>query len=242
MFVEIQASQVRWTLESLEVLERLDRNAHALAAGFADMEEEASRTAPVRLVDISSQCNASLLKGWHASDGAEPSLESLPLGVHYLGGMTWNISGIIQLDSLQLNQTAPGYPSTVAGIALGHSCEKVHLLLGTLGEDLDGTTIARFVFRFANGDVTEVPIIYGHHVRNWQNPEDVPGNTVQGAFAVQPGAQEDGQIVFVPGARLYRMTWSNPRPHQALAAVDFVSAMRTAAAFLVAITLEYSIR
>jgi len=81
----------------------------------------------------------------------------------------------------------------------------------------------------------EIPIIYGHDVRNWHSlAGEQPSADLQvawkGTNAVSAASQN-----FI---RLFSSTWVNIVPGVEIESVDFVSSMGKVAPFLIAITAE----
>jgi hypothetical protein len=103
----------------------------------------------------------------------------------------------------------------------------------------DGATIGRYVLRYSDGTHAELPVVVGRHVRHWWAEVGEPN-----PFAALP----EGTVVWTgsnPSAkdakatlRLYLTSYENPHPEKEVVSVDFVSAMTTAAPFLVAMTVE----
>ncbi|MCB1125393.1 MAG: tetratricopeptide repeat protein, partial [Verrucomicrobiae bacterium] len=166
--------------------EEADIRRYLEAAGFPPRS-------PERLpepIDLSAYYNARLGQDWHNPADAGNNLSRLPAGLQELGGMRWEVRGIVQLDSPEIAKTAPGYPKEVTGIMVGQKCRRLHFLQGAgwLGED--GTVVARYHVRYADGTTTEIPVVYGRDLRNWQFWPEMPEPEKTGGMEAWRGPQE----------------------------------------------------
>jgi hypothetical protein len=101
----------------------------------------------------------------------------------------------------------------------------------------EGKQIGVYAVHFATNQMrVEIPIRYGHEVRNWHSqagepaaPEDLLV-TWTGQNAVSKSA---GQSL-----RLFLTTWTNTAPDVEIESIDFVSGMAVPAPFLIAVSAE----
>jgi hypothetical protein len=82
------------------------------------------------------------------------------------------------------------------------------------------------------------PILYGQDVRDWWWRPESPVESTSDRSRVawtgsNPIAQEKGYKL-----RLYLTTIENPRPEEMVRSLDYVSAMKASAPFLIALTVE----
>jgi hypothetical protein len=168
------------------------------------------------------------------SEFALPS--SLPRGLQPLLGIEFDLRGIVELQGAQGKAMGWEDPEEVRGIKVGQACRRIHLLSGAEFNESEGTIIAKFVFHFADGLDSELPIRYGNDVRNyWIKVGDVPEHkdAVRAWLGTNAQTSETG-ISF----RFYKPVWENPRPDTPVETVDFISTMSDCGPLLLAITVE----
>jgi hypothetical protein len=188
-----------------------------------------------QLLDLTSFYNASLRESWHGSKNND--LAALPTGVRTFGGVEFDVRGIVQLCSQSPSST--NYPVLVRGIPVDQRCQQLHFLHATgfgYPED-EGKLLGRYVVHFATRSMrVEIPIRYGHEVRNWHTQ------------AGEPAAPEDLTVVWTgqnavsknagQSLRLFLTTWTNTEPDVEIESIDYVSGMAVPAPFLIALTVE----
>jgi hypothetical protein len=173
----------------------------------------------------------------------DDDLSCLPRGLQPLGGVTFDLRGVIQLRPFEarlgpFRRAWESWPEAVSRIWIEQSFRKLHLLHGTKGSLPDGTVIARLVCHYADGEQTQFDIAYARDVRHWwyQPGVDDRQSTDRAAIAwtgSNPVAERNGSAL-----RLYLSTWDSPRPDIAVETLDYVSARTSSAPFLIAITVE----
>jgi hypothetical protein len=188
-----------------------------------------------QLLDLTRFYNAGLNESWHGK--ANNDLAALPTGLQSFGGVEFDVRGIVQLCSQSPSST--NYPVLVRGIPVHQKCQRLHFLHAAgFGNPVDeGKQIGVYVVHFATNQMRmEIPIRYGHEVRNWHSqagepaaPEDLLV-TWTGQNAVSKSA---GQSL-----RLFLTTWTNTAPDVEIESIDFVSGMAVPAPFLIAVSAE----
>jgi hypothetical protein len=209
--------------------------------------------APPFLLDLSDVYTGSLDTTQHRE------LADLPRGVHTLAGTLWDIRGKIDLESsaflnqhlrnpvsreqrgkidLELaafvNHTAPFPRHAVNHIPVRRRCRQLsflHYVGGNRGRD--GEEVAHWVARYADGSTLDWPVIYGEHVRDWWWNYNHPREASQAVIA-----WEGHPPVLAQSVRLFKATWTNPRPDIEIQELDFVSGEAPVEPTLVAITAE----
>jgi hypothetical protein len=186
-------------------------------------------------LDLTRFYNASLKESWHGNKGND--LAALPIGLQTFGGVEFDVRGIVQLCSQSPSST--NFPVLVKEIPVHQLCQRLHFLhaagFGNPGDE--GKQIGVYVVHFAANPMRlEIPIRYGHEVRNWH------------AQAGEPATPEDltvawtGQNAVSKSAgkslRLFLTTWTNTTPEVPIESIDYVSSMSVPAPFLIAITVE----
>lgn len=183
------------------------------------------------LVDLSRFYNAALDEDWYGEPGS--NLATLPRGrAAILAGTEFDLRGLIQLSSQTAATMRPGLPERVPGIPLARKCQRLHFLHAALSLESDGTTIGTYSIRYADSQRVEVPIVYGHDLREWCFDYD-PVREIRGAVVAWTGRNAGQHPV-----RLYKVTWENPWPEIQLVSLDFISALTDAAPFLIALTAD----
>ena len=183
------------------------------------------------LVNLSHHFNAGLTNAWHFPGGrGSATLRDLPQGVQEFGGVPFDVRGIVQLASAR-TANLPNYPERSTNMLLGLRCRSLHFLHATGWVVRDGTQIGSYWVHYQDGSASEIPIIYGEHLREWHGRSDRRPEISAGTLA-----WDDGK----PGTkrRLFQCRWENPKPEVEVLTVDFVSAMTDCFPFLIAITVE----
>ena len=183
------------------------------------------------LVDLSRFYNAALDEDWFLELGS--NLAALPRGrAAILAGVEFDLRGLIQVSSQMLKATCPKFPERVRGIPISRKCRRLHFLQAALCLEADGAPIGSYVLHFADGQQREVPIAYGHDLREWCFDYD-PVREIRRAVVAWTGRNAGQHPV-----RLYKSTWENPLPDTEIVSMDFASAMTDSAPFLIALTTE----
>jgi serine/threonine protein kinase/WD40 repeat protein/Tfp pilus assembly protein PilF len=191
---------------------------------------------PRRLLDLSGHYNASLDDDWHNPEDAGNNLADLPKGSLTAQGVPFDVRGLIQLKGSLLESFNPAFPERSDGLPVDQRCERLHFLMGTGWADADGVVIAKLRFHYIDGTTQTAEVRYGRDVRDWAIEPGVSEGA--GAAPAWIGTQERWRDRPGWGVRLYKFTWTNPRPELEVRTVDFVSAMSQSAPFLIAVTAQ----
>jgi tetratricopeptide (TPR) repeat protein/WD40 repeat protein len=192
-----------------------------------------------KLIDLSAHYTAGLYDGrsWHATE----NLRMLPETFLPRGGIEFDIRGLIQLQSgryprgtlavsgKDMNELhEKSFPEAARGIPIGLAARSLHFLTSACWtHGAPGTEVARIVVHYEDGGQAECPLRFKEDVIDW-----ALGNEQR--LALDRIAWLGGR----PPRRLMLKTWTNPSPEKLIREIDFVSAMTTAAPFLVAVTAE----
>jgi len=204
-------------------------------AGPAPRFPRRDPAAPKRLLDLTPYYNAGLNESWHGGKGND--LAALPKGLQSFDGVEFDVRGIVQLGSK--SPSATNYPVQIKGIPVKQKCQRLQFLhaagFGVAGDE--GKQIGTYVVHFATNQMRlEIPIRYGHEVRDWH------------AMSGEPAAPKDLKVAW-QGAnaqsksaghsiRLFLTTWTNVAPALEIESIDFVSALGVPAPFLIAVSVE----
>jgi hypothetical protein len=183
-------------------------------------------------------------------DKADNDLRELPPGTGVWSNIVFDVRGVVMLRQLSMR----GYPwrwhweqhpVRVDGIRLGNTFRRLHAFHGMLQgyhEPLvveSGMEVGHYTLHYADGSQAELPIVVGRHVRHWwaQEGEENPFAPLSEGTVVWTGSNPSAKDAKAT-LRLYLTSYQNPHPEKEVVTVDYVSAMTTAAPFLVAMTIE----
>ena len=196
--------------------------------------------ADARLVDLTGKYNALLTEQWHPdAQGLPPGanhLGSLPRGIQKLGGIDFDIRGVIQLAGTQAEAAGAAFPEAQTGIKLGRKCKRLHFLQAAGWQAEDGKVIGRYVLHYAGGEKASFDVVYGADTLDWWKgtAEAKPPQSATVAWTGSNPATE----ALGSSLRLFKRTYDNPKPDLTIQTLDFVSTRAESAPFLVALTLE----
>jgi len=173
------------------------------------------------------------------TDG-DDDLSELPKGVVALGGVDFDIRGVVLL---RMGTVFPDfawldYPVRVEGIPVGKKIRQLHVLHATVGHTKPATVVGSYVLHYADGSQQELEIVYGRDVRDWwlggrgDSETEVSHGRVAWIGSNPIAKQHQTQV------RLFLRVYENPLPEVDVISVDFVSKETAAAPFLVALTVE----
>lgn len=182
-----------------------------------------------RFLDLYNHYNATLL---HLAeiDYEGTLIESITSGMHQIGGIDFEIRGLVHLAGKEFPIPFP----EEAAIPLDRHSPVIHILHGTVGEAPLNSRTATLLFELENGETDRAEIIYGKNVETrWFDPQ-------------LEGEQRNSKATWVSAAnpraskslRLYVSSWKNPWPDVRIRSIGFLSEMNVSAPFMVAITAE----
>jgi hypothetical protein len=196
--------------------------------------------ADARLVDLTGKYNALLTEQWHPDAQGIPAganhLGSLPRGIQKLGGIDFDVRGVIQLTGTQAEVAGAAFPEAQTGIRLGRKCKRLHFLQAAGWQAEDGKVIGKYVLHYAGGETASLNIVYGADTLDWWKSaaEAKPPQSAAVAWAGSSPATE----AVGASLRLFKRTYDNPKPDLTIETLDFVSTQAESAPFLVALTVE----
>ena len=191
--------------------------------------------AAVNLIDLTEYYNAPLSQSWYTAKQDGNDLSELRPGFRKLGGIEFDVRGLIQIGASAANGLA--YPNHVHGIPIGRQCRRLHFLHAAIlaSSARPGDELGSYVIQYLDGREAELPIVTGKDMADWWSQPNERGMDCAIAWAgTNPAARSAGQSL-----RLFRTTWENPAPNLAIKQLDFTSDKPTPGQpFLVAITAE----
>ncbi len=205
-------------------------------------KEELARTIPPRdtqasanLIDQTDFYNAPLTQSWHSPIAAKNDLSELRQGVQKLGGIEFDVRGLIQIGASAANGLF--YPNHVHDIPIYRQCRRLHFLHAAIfaAGARSGDELGSYIFHYTDGRQVEVPIVKGKDTGEWwSQPNEQDMSATIAWSGTNPAAQRAGHTI-----RLFAATWENPFPDVPIRQLDFVSDKPTPGQpFLVAITAE----
>lgn len=191
---------------------------------------------PTNLVDLTVSYNAALTESWQPTlplNEIDVTLASLPAGVQTLTSVPFDVRGIIRLSRPTWGHAA--LPIQVE-IPVGRKFRWMHVLQGADARARQGEQIGTYRLHYREGDLADLPIIYGRDVRDpWTSGDAVQQATEAEVAWSGPADQARPTATQV---RLYKRTYENPEPEREVVRMTFESAMTSAAPFLLAMTVE----
>ncbi|HEV2391744.1 MAG TPA: AAA-like domain-containing protein [Verrucomicrobiae bacterium] len=186
------------------------------------------------LIDLTGYYNAALVQTWHSGPGmmSSNSLDILPSGLLQLGGVVFDVRGIVQLSGRELERVRSQYPQQITGMKIDQTCHRLHFLHACGWQEREHVQVGSYVLHYADARQQSIPIVYGEDVRDWNSTLD-PSTQLKNSSVVWSATNSAGLYV-----RLFKTTWVNPTPDNPIATLDYVSTMSEAAPFLIAITAE----
>ncbi len=221
--------------------QRLSKGA---AAGIEPHRVIPSRpwNADERLVDLTDSYTVSI-KDSLSVDNRRETLANLPCGVQRLGGVEFDIRGVVFPPRTEevINASFSARPRSVP---LGRKAVRVHFLHGRLAGSADDSFSGGYQVRYADGSVLSYPLGAGdllpmHESGLWESLYPVATHRsaafeecVLAWVGVNPEAEKRNDLV-----RLTRLTWRNPHPDKMIERIGF-SSSEARNFFVVAITVE----
>ncbi len=194
--------------------------------------------APSGVVNLETVMNRPLESREGSNDGLREVPTDLPLGVSRLGGVDFEIRGVVQMSSRGGPLPERKWPARVTLPLPGKAARRMHLLLTTRGgaELPVGTPVMRVRCRWSGGAEAELPVRLGVEVGNgWHAPENPkPGDRADAAWQGISEASETARSVM----RLYRMTIEAPGPGMVLEQCELASEETAATPMIYAVSVE----
>jgi hypothetical protein len=184
------------------------------------------------LIDLSACYNAALTETWQPCSGLfdlDFSLSSFPAGITNLGGVCFDVRGVVRLGPAKGNLC--GLPARVE-IPIGRKFHRLHVLHALEERIPNGQHAGSYRLHYADGDAVELPILYGRDARDWQaKPEPTTADV----------AWRGSTEWLYPGGALlclYKRTYDNPSPEREVVRLTFESELEATGPFLVAMTVD----
>ena len=200
--------------------------ARSVHAGIQLRDPKADR----HLIDLTNYYTLALTED--ASGALGYTLDALPTGVKQLGTVQYDLRGVVQVSGQPFVDGRKNFPEAVKGVPVGLKCRKLCFLHASRWGEDNGKKIGSYMIHYANGRTWEVPIIYGVDMCDWRSIHDADAGA-DGPIPAWQGHDNAGNEM-----GLFETAWVNPLPLEEISSIDLVSAMTTAAPFLVAVTAQ----
>jgi hypothetical protein len=226
-----------WPAESAAVMKRVK------------LRQQAAGEGDVTMIDLRPYVNV-LPASRMSTEPGENAQAGPPSGVNTFGGVTFEVSGRIQLMGRALLKANRIYPVIRRNIPVSQKCSRIHLLHGAGYAATTDVTIAKLILHYANGSTGEIPIVSGKHLLDCWGPiyttpamgEQLAPRSRDTELAWVGNNGGDSEKPPVMAARIYRSTFANPRPDLEVSSIDYVSTLTDAAPFLVGLTVEKAVK
>lgn len=188
-------------------------------------------------LDLSAAYNSSLTASMlYHKDDSENHLRDLPSGSQTFASVPFTIGGTIQLDGGQLHMLGKNFPKRIQPITVNALAKKIHLFHGTGWKDGNGRVLEKMTVTYTDGSAQEFSIQYGVHVRDWWEFKEEAIKDENSTVAWRGSNPQAGEAK--AGLRLYKTTFTNPKPDTAIQSIGFVSGGSMSCPFILGITLE----
>jgi hypothetical protein len=193
-----------------------------------------SKGTPENFIDLSSFYNSPLDKAWLGT--ADDDLALLPNGMQKLGGIDFDIRGLIQLKGK--SAALSKFPTEIKGIPVHQRCQHLYFLhaASTNGTTEEGEQIGTYIVHLPNNQLTlDIPIYYGRSVRSWHvelNEPEAEKELKVAWIGENNATKRTGKRV-----RLFVTAW-NLAPGVEIESLDFLSNVQNAAPLLLGISYD----
>lgn len=163
---------------------------------------------------------------------------AVPLGEHVMNGVPWKISGVVELWGSGSARSGNAGRTNVTDIPVGAKFERLHLLGATAWGTDDGVEIATVQLHYADGSQLELPVRYGHQVRDWFGPRRGAEDAILDPDTKIVWRRDMASSVhYERGLRLYHSFFANPHPGKEVTSLALHSKQTASGWMLLAATL-----
>jgi hypothetical protein len=171
-----------------------------------------------------------------ASYRTNETFGAVPRGVTEFDGVPFRMFGKIEINGMGPTRANNFFPTRVGEIPVKRRVARLHLISGAGYKDPDRTPLAEVRLHYTNGEMRNIFISYGEHVRNWHVESDERRTDL-----IDPRSRIiwDG----INGAtgrplRLFKNTFDNPWPGEEVRGIELLSLFGRAFPLFLALTLE----
>jgi serine/threonine protein kinase len=194
-----------------------------------------------RQIDLTRLYNGGLSQSLFLTLNPREAIENnwgtLPAGNVTLGGVPFDIRGVIQLNGRNTEARIAGLIPRSVHIPLDRPLQRLHILHAVQWGDPVGTVVAKYRLHYTDGSTAELPVEFERDVMAWWVGWNQPHGDLPRAKRVATGSN-----AALPGdpwsLALYLRSWDNPHPERPVARVEFESTMQNSAPFMAGLTVE----
>jgi len=162
-----------------------------------------------------------------------------PRGSNVLGGVHFEIDGLVQLASKPSVADQRGFREFVTLPTPTNCYGSVHLLAAAAWSSEPNRRVADFLWRYADGTFKRSPVLYTGHVRDWwrrpfEEPRHVHSKWAKCAVTWSSADALKNQAAL----RMYRVTLANPEPKKPVAFVQLQSAMDASSLLVLGVSMD----
>ena len=228
------------TLPPIERVNRAYRPEHADSWRRHFIPTRPRGTNP-RQIDLTRLYNGGLSQSIFLTLNPREAIENnwgtLPAGNVTLGGVPFDVRGVIQLNGRNTEARIAGLIPRSVTIPLNREVYHLHFLHAVQWGDPVGTVVAKYRLHYADGSTAELPIEFERDVMAWWVGWNQPHGDLLRAKRVATGSN-----AALPGDQwslaLYLRSWDNPNPQRKVTSVEFESTMQNSAPFIAGLTVE----
>jgi len=164
--------------------------------------------------------------------------QEAPRGPTVLGGVPFEANGLLRLSGRSAKNDNKPYRDEVKGIPVGKKFARLHVLHIVSYSTSQESPYARITLRYGDGTATSFPIIYGQHARDWHRPkyEYVSALGDPNSKVVWRG-EYDATATSGRTLRIFKTTFTNPKPELEVATIDLSSEEITPNATIIAMSI-----
>lgn len=143
-----------------------------------------------------------------------------PRGPVVLGGVPFELNGLLRLTGRSAKNDNKGYREEVKGIAVNRKFARLHVLHIVSYNTSQESPYARITLRYADDSTTSWLMTYGQHGRDWHRPKHEYPSALgdPNSKVVWRGEYSNGRTL-----RLFKTTFTNPKPELEVTAIDLSS-------------------
>ncbi len=191
---------------------------------------------PPNAIDLTPYYNGWLDVAWlppRLLENLDNDLAALPTGPATLGGVTFDLRGVVQLAT-SAPEMQGWFPQRITNLIVGRTCQRLHFLHAATSDGSIGSKIGRYVLHFADGRQFERELRLHRDLGPWWGRTDQSKTTAPVVWTGDNATSRAAKMKL----RLFMLTVENPFPETTLSGLDFVSDQKSSAPFLVALTTE----
>jgi len=164
--------------------------------------------------------------------------EEMPRGPAVLGGVPFEVNGLLRLSGQSAKNNNKPYRDEVKGIPVGKKFTRLHVLHIVSYSTSQEAPYARITLRYADGSATPLPLIYGLHARDWHRPKyEYPSALGDPNSKVVWRGEYDATATSGKTLRIFKTTFTNPKPDVEVTEIDLASEEITPNATIIAMSI-----